>query len=456
MIYCPNCGNACDDNANFCLNCGCSLKSGQAMNTSRDVNCRPAIDKQTFVPKEFSAKKKNSKTGFIIVLIALIILAGFIAFSMFARTRKVIDLEKCVDVSFTGYDGEGLAIMTINTSRLADEIESAAGNKADDYDADSMADYVKLSGTVKEHAVTNDSDNVEENNEELDENDLNHLSRGDIITITIDYAELQKNYKELEFSGKNMDVEVTEGLKDYKIIDPFLHLEPNFSGTAPFGEVSIEHVSDKIPPELIDIDSIYWYELNKFNNIDIGDTLVLKFTEEGKRSWKEKGLKPSREEMTYEVTEKDLSKYVTRTEEISEDDMAKMQAEARDRVISHLVSRYQQRNVEYYGSYLMVPKKENWDEYSTKSFLYLVFKTQVKDFYQSQKDIWLVVKSSDIRKLKESDKASDIYDNSESNKVFEITEFSDVREYESEEEMENNLILGKSEYERDPEFIGAE
>ena len=160
--------------------------------------------------------------------------------------------------------------------------------------------------------------------------------------------------------------------------------------------------------------------------------------------------------MTYEVTEKDLSKYVTRTEEISEDDMAKMQAEARDRVISHLVSRYQQRNVEYYGSYLMVPKKENWDKYSTKSFLYLVFKTQVKDYYQSQKDIWLVVKSSDIRKLKESDKASDIYDNSESNKVFEITEFSDVREYESEEEMENNLILGKSEYERDPEFIGAE
>ena len=144
MIYCPNCGNACDDNANFCLNCGCSLKSGQAMNTSRDVNCRPAIDKQTFVPKEFSVKKKNSKTGFIIVLIALIILAGFIAFSMFARTRKVIDLEKCVDVSFTGYDGEGLAIMTINTSRLADEIESAVGNKADDYDADSMADYVKL------------------------------------------------------------------------------------------------------------------------------------------------------------------------------------------------------------------------------------------------------------------------------------------------------------------------
>jgi len=457
MVTCPNCGNVCDDKANFCIKCGYNLKSAKSVNMHSDHTApnSTAGHNQPFVPNEIPSKKRKKKSAAIIAisLIAVFVLVGVIAFNIFTRTRKTIDLEKCVDVSFTGYNGAGSAIMTVNSSRLKEQIEAAKGKDAEKYDVEYMAQYVILSGTVKKRAASDDSD--EGNAEVANENDLQHLSRGDTITITIDYAELQKAYNELEFSGKDLDVEVNEGLKDYKVIDPFLHIEPEFSGTAPFGSVSIKHVSDKIPPELIDIDSIYWYELNKNKGIDIGDVLVLKFTEEGKHSWKEKGLKPSREEMTYEVTESDLSKYVTKAEELSDDDIAQMQAEARDRVISYLIDNYNQKNVEYIGAYLMVPKKENWDSDSRKSFLYLVFKSQIENSDKTKTELWLVVRSSDIRKLKNSDKASDIYDPSSNNKVFDITQFRDVAAYDSEENMKNNLILKKSDYMRDPEFIGA-
>ena len=103
----------------------------------------------------------------------------------------------------------------------------------------------------------------------------------------------------------------------------------------------------------------------------------------------------------------------------------------------------------------MVPKKENWDSDSRKSFLYLVFKSQIENSDKTKTELWLVVRSSDIRKLKNSDKASDIYDPSSNNKVFDITQFRDVAAYDSEENMKNNLILKKSDYMRDPEFIGA-
>lgn len=470
MIICPNCGSACEDNSNFCVSCGYRFDKARQANVNGGYYAQgypqgnqqgypqgysqgyPQGNDRSFVPGQLSGrepKKKRSKAFFIIPLLAVIVLAVVIAVNVMVRSSKVIELEKCVSVAFTGYNGEGTAILTINTRELEEQIKAAKGKDADQYDAESMADYIKLNGTVKKHADSDNTDGVVEN-------DLDHLSRGDVITVTIDYSELQKRYKELEFSGKDKDVEVNEGLKDYKEIDPFGHVVPEFSGTAPFGEAGIKSITDKIPPELIDFDSIRWYEINKTNRIDIGDTIVLKFTEEGKHSWKEKGLKPARDEMTYTVTENDLPKFVTKMEEISEEDMAKMQAEARDRVVSYLVDHYNQPNTEYVGAYLLVPKKENWDYYSRKSFLYLVFKSQIKYQDESVSDIYLVVRSSDIRKLKQSEEASDLYDDSEDNKVFTITEFSGVNEYSSLDDLYNDLILKKSEYERDPEFAGPQ
>lgn len=466
MITCPKCGNVNDDNSNFCNNCGYDLKSAQSVNRDT-INNMPEFSADTgeaFVPGQIRGKKKKRSKLLFFIPLLVVIAAAFFAVNVLTRNQKVIDLEKCVDVSFTGYDGDGSAVMSINTTRLTEQIKAAKGKDADKYNADDMTYYIKLDGTVKQHAASSHSDDEEDNGEgsgdeediEDKENDLKHLNRGDIITVTIDYGELQKRYNDLEFSGRDKDVEVDEGLKDYKIIDPFIHIEPTFTGTAPFGRADIKSVEDKIPPELIDLDAFNWYQLNKFDEIDIGDTLVLSFTLDGKHDWKEKGLKPAREEMEYTVTEKDLPKFVTRMDEISADDLAKIQAEARDRVVSYMINRYNQKNTEYVGAYLMVPKKGNWDSYSTKSFLYLVFKSQIKKYDDTVKEIWLAVKSSDLRKLKESNESGDLYDPSENNQVFDITRFSSVIEYESEEDLYNNLILGNSIYERNPEYVKAE
>ena len=179
MVTCPNCGNVCDDKANFCIKCGYNLKSAKSVNMHSDHTApnSTAGHNQPFVPNEIPSKKRKKKSAAIIAisLIAVFVLVGVIAFNIFTRTRKTIDLEKCVDVSFTGYNGAGSAIMTVNSSRLKEQIEAAKGKDAEKYDVEYMAQYVILSGTVKKRAASDDSD--EGNAEVANENDLQHLSR---------------------------------------------------------------------------------------------------------------------------------------------------------------------------------------------------------------------------------------------------------------------------------------
>ena len=134
MVTCPNCGNVCDDKANFCIKCGYNLKSAKSVNMHSDHTApnSTAGHNQPFVPNEIPSKKRKKKSAAIIAisLIAVFVLVGVIAFNIFTRTRKTIDLEKCVDVSFTGYNGVGSAIMTVNSSRLKEQIEALKG--ADD------------------------------------------------------------------------------------------------------------------------------------------------------------------------------------------------------------------------------------------------------------------------------------------------------------------------------------
>ncbi len=468
MTICPRCRTQLPDGSRFCIRCGFNMieTSQPAHNdhlTSETADLSKEV--QEFVPGSFSGpsfktnrkkkyNKKRKKTLKFIPFIIILLLAGFLGCRILLNTKKVIDLDKCVTVAFSGYNGDGTAIMTINTSTLDEQIRAAKGQDADKYDADYIASLINLDATVKKHAKADDEDEItDEEQSDNEENDIDHLRRGDVITVTIDYSELQQRVPDLEFSGKDTDVEVREGIKDYKIIDPFLHVVPEFSGTAPFGTAGIKELSDKIPPELINIDSIYSYEINKTENIDIGDTIVLTFTEFGKHQWKDLGLKPTRDEMTYTVTAADLPKYVTTIDEISEEDMNLMVDEAEDRIISYLVSKYSITKTDYQGAYLMVPKKENWDSYDTKSYLIFLFKSQKEDSEGTVSDVWLLICSSDLRKKAESDDASDIYSNSEDNQVFDIREFGSVYEYDSREELYNDAVLTSSAYQRDPEFI---
>ena len=64
MVTCPNCGNVCDDKANFCIKCGYNLKSAKSVNMHSDHTApnSTAGHNQPFVPNEIPSKKRKKKS----------------------------------------------------------------------------------------------------------------------------------------------------------------------------------------------------------------------------------------------------------------------------------------------------------------------------------------------------------------------------------------------------------
>ncbi len=147
---------------------------------------------------------------FLALALSLIVLSGC------SGRKTTIDFEKCVDVSFTGYNGEGTAYISPDSGYLF----SLLG----DMNMLSAAELVD-SFTI----------NPPENN--------GTLSNGDKVTVEIGTdKELLKNAK---VAVKNTELSFTvSGLKDKPEADIFTDVSLAVSGSSPYCEVSAAYTGD--------------------------------------------------------------------------------------------------------------------------------------------------------------------------------------------------------------------
>jgi hypothetical protein len=206
------------------------------------------------------------------------------------------------------------------------------------------------------------------------------LANGDTITITASYSGwyfdsiedylVDNGYKPTA-TTKTYEV---SGLTDAQDFDPFEKLEVTFSGTSPYGEVSIN--SDKVEVSGLD------YSISKSRNLSNDEEITITVT----GSWGadlenyclERGYVPTQSEKTYTV--EGLAFYVTELDQIPDSVMNEMDEQIQDSVKASVASKWRNPDtftgIKLLGCYLLYPK--SMDNRDSANYLYLVYQIDVK------------------------------------------------------------------------------
>ena len=153
------------------------------------------------------------KKGFFLSVLLLSVLAAALALSGCSSVKATVDFEKCVNMEFSGFDGEGEARVKLD--------DAYALSLLGDMNMASAAAVLR-SFSVHSHA------------------DNGSLSNGDVVTVTVDTdPEILKNSK---VAVKNTELEfIVSGLEEKPQVDAFDGLKVTFDGISPFCRVDIAY-----------------------------------------------------------------------------------------------------------------------------------------------------------------------------------------------------------------------
>ncbi len=248
--------------------------------------------------------KGKSKMKTMKKLISLLLALGTLIVCLsFTGCNATVDTTQTLTVKFKGVNGYGTATLEDEYDWI-DEV-----NKSDD-ELELLANEVKMREAVKYS---------------LDKTD--HLSNGDEVTVTI----TTKEVKDLNMNFKDGEIKFTvEGLKEAETFDPFEDLNISFEGYAPNGTLNISGG-----------DGTLTFTADKTKGLKNGDTITIT-------------AKPSVGDMeryieTYnkiyspeskEYTVEGLAAYVTKLDEIPDDVLNKMKAQAEDAIKATAANKY--------------------------------------------------------------------------------------------------------------------
>lgn len=156
------------------------------------------------------------KKGFFLSVLLLLVLAAALALTGCSGVKATVDFEKCVNMEFSGFDGEGEAHVKLD--------DAYALSLLGDMNMASAAAVLR-SFSVHSHA------------------DNGSLSNGDVVTVTVDTdPEILKNSK---VAVKNTELEfVVSGLGEKPQVDAFDGLTVTFEGISPFCKVNALYEGD--------------------------------------------------------------------------------------------------------------------------------------------------------------------------------------------------------------------
>ena len=432
-----------------------NIPSGPAQGSpAAFVPLSQAVSQESTGKNGGNEKKKKTSVGKILVAVLVVILLGTIAFlllRLMGSSSKAVELNECVDVSFAGYEGDGQVLYYINPNSLKKQVEKARGESVETSEIEHMQGMIGVEITLKSKAPskkeeTADGEAEDEAAEEpaFSETDISHLSKGDVVTVSLRYGDLQQEYPDIEFKGKSYDLEVQEGLKTYTEIDPFRYVDIAFVKTSPFGEIDGENcrATDDCPDEYLPYMQLSYFKIDKTSNIAVGDVLHLTYNEDGQKLMRENGYKASQTEFDYTVQKTDLRRYVTDLAELDQAAWEGILSEANDRVRAVCGDRYGNPDAAAFSeAYLMLPKDGNLNK-DTLPFIALFYKAEYttgEGEEQQNKQAWLAVWSSCLWiEVPEEGEAEAV--------SFSIPDFSNVGVYDSEEEAQNREIIQNEKY----------
>ena len=433
MKFCGNCGTQLNDDAIFCANCGAKIGvvSGSANTTEpaeaatpvtqegnavtqeneaaseagnpQGVNpqaLNPGMNPQALnpgmnpqvsnpgmnpqmanqgyanpypggnMPQQPPKKPMSKKTLGIIIGAAAAVLVLIIAVVIAKNIKKTINVNDYISVEFTGYDTVGKAEVKVDYDGLAEAVLEAQGKKLKQKDVDdyTWADLLDLL-SWENYALVDSVEPV------LDQSE--GLSNGDKVTVSITYDESAQ--KDAGVKLKVSDQQFTvEGLADVQEVDPFAELDVTYDGIAPNVRVYLQNNATD--------DVLYYvgYEIeDEKDYYTEGDTFTVKVSDYDIEYALDQGYRFTQTEKEYTVDAVD--KYVLNLSDLSDEELAQIQAEAQDTVDAYIADYSENvvaKDTQYVGAYLLTAKDP--DSWGTQNYLYLVYSATLsakdKDF----------------------------------------------------------------------------
>ncbi|MBE5911693.1 zinc ribbon domain-containing protein [Pseudobutyrivibrio sp.] len=362
MIFCKECGTELGDEAVFCTTCGAKIERAEAVQQATQQYQQQQQYQQPQYQQQYQQyqqpqyqqpmqprKPISKKSIAAIIAVVVVIIACLVAKNTVFAPK--IDLEECLLVDVTGFDGAGRLDIDIDYDTLMWEISDMNDNISDD------KIYELVSSISFEPSE--------------DEN----LSNGQEIKIKVKYKESLAKKCKVKFNAEDITYTV-EGLNEVTEIDPFEYVNVFFEGYSPNGSVEIQ--ADGIE----DIGALS-YEADKTEGLANGDTVTVKCTSEESR-YNELGYKFTQTSKEYTV--EGLEAYVTSPSEIDEATLARLQEKALAEItddLSYVTDLYEIEHTDYtYEGMVVLTGKEmgQWNKNDNEVILIYSTTASCEDF----------------------------------------------------------------------------
>lgn len=283
---------------------------------------------------------KKNQIHLVLLAISSVVLVGC--------GKTTVDLDEYLTIEVDGYDSMGEAKANFDIDALEDEyygkIKDPDGDKAD------IRDFVNdcVSGNL---------------------NKTSGLSNGDTVIWTWDCKE-NRAEEDYNVKFKCSDIEYAVGnLKKVESFNPFDYLSVTFTGTSPYGAITLNPDSNQ--PEM----SYISFSADKKKDLKTGDTVTVSASIEiPDDAFVEKfGKIPGKTEETYTV--EGLAHYVKDLSEIPSDMYNKMDTQLQDELAAEYVNLGWDNstitNMELLGNYMLY-LKEGMDG-SPANYVYFIY-----------------------------------------------------------------------------------
>ncbi|WP_138294356.1 MULTISPECIES: zinc ribbon domain-containing protein [unclassified Clostridium] len=387
-MFCAHCGKKMEDDAAKCPHCGKENKAAQAKQAAAP---QQAAEKQPDQPAAASQAKgqdapqgaapvkpaAGGKTAFqkfmgnkLLVggaIAALVVIIAIIVVVVLMMQPKKFNLEEYVELNYDGYDGYATAYVSIDESKLYEDILAAKGKKAEDLE--SLWSLSGLSSAAKEYMLLEeavDSIDVEITSER------EHLSNGDTITASITYDNEIAGQSKIQFTGETVTLAV-EGLQPVTEIDPFDGLKVTFTGVAPNGKVEYAYEGGNAEVKN------YRFTADKKDGLRNGDVVTISINADDENTLKA-GYAFTQKEAQFTVS--DLDEYVAAYADLTEDFLTKVKAEAEDTIYAYTASTYNSGSALSdltYSGYILNAVKDGSGYVSSYNNLYLIYSGTVSN-----------------------------------------------------------------------------
>lgn len=235
--------------------------------------------------------KKMTK---LIAVLAILIMT--LALTGCSKTIKV-NMEPYISVTYSGYNGNGMAKFDFDYADFEYEIMSQWDNKKG---WEKLGELTALEMTINCEPAS-----------------IEGLRNGDTVTVTMTVDEEKAKELGYSFSGTKKTFTV-EGLTDAIMIDPFDEsiMDIVIEGTSPFATLTLNYVGSRTAPE-----AYITYMADNQYDLANGDTVTI--TASMSEKYTQQGYLLTRNEMT--VTVDGLQSYITDVSVLSADDVSAIQ-----------------------------------------------------------------------------------------------------------------------------------